>query len=267
MANGTFGEKLRRERELRGVSLEEVSAATRITLRYLLALENEQWNQLPGGVFNRGFVRTVARFLGLNEEEFLADYATATVPSEQSAEPGRTAGRHGAQVVTHPRRASQVTLSKNPDGRIVRLIVLVLMLIALIAGAWYGWKKWKTWRTPSSAPVGKSMGAVPQAAQPAPTGNSIAATPDSKREAEILRLKVETGRPTHMTIIADGRTVLDERVEAGRSLRFDAKEKFEVTARDSTAVLLELNGQTLPPLGVPGEAGRVTLTRNDLKRP
>src|SRR6266853_2547202 len=77
MAGGGFGEHLRREREMRGVSLEEIAAATRISTRLLEALEQEAWGRLPGGVFNRGFVRTVARFLGLEEESLLAEYSLA----------------------------------------------------------------------------------------------------------------------------------------------------------------------------------------------
>jgi len=65
MTQAGFGEHLRREREMRGVSLEEIAGATRISTRFLDALEKEAWDRLPGGVFNRGFVRTVARFLGL----------------------------------------------------------------------------------------------------------------------------------------------------------------------------------------------------------
>ena len=65
MAKGNFGERLKRERELREVSLEEITTATRIGPHFLEALENEEWSKLPGGVFNRGFVRSIARFLGL----------------------------------------------------------------------------------------------------------------------------------------------------------------------------------------------------------
>ena len=61
MASTPFGEHLKREREMRGVTLEEISAATRISTRFLEALENEHWEELPGGVFNRGFIRSVAR--------------------------------------------------------------------------------------------------------------------------------------------------------------------------------------------------------------
>src|ERR1700733_12846439 len=85
MTKAGFGEHLKREREMRGVSLDEICAATRISTRFLEALENEEWERLPGGVFNRGFVRAVARFLGLDEEGFVAEYALAL--SEIAAAP------------------------------------------------------------------------------------------------------------------------------------------------------------------------------------
>src|ERR1700681_4867511 len=77
MTKGTFGDNLKREREMRGVSLDEISAATRIATRFLQAIENEQWDVLPGGVFNRGFVRAVAHYLGLDEESIMAEFGLA----------------------------------------------------------------------------------------------------------------------------------------------------------------------------------------------
>ena len=68
MTKGSFGELLKRERELREVTLNEVTVATRIPPRFLEAFEREDWEKLPGGVFNRGFVRAIARYLGLDEE-------------------------------------------------------------------------------------------------------------------------------------------------------------------------------------------------------
>jgi cytoskeleton protein RodZ len=80
-----FGDHLRRAREFRGVSLEEVSVGTRIPPRYLDAIEAEQWELLPGGVFNRGYVRAIARFLGLGEDELLAEYEMASRPAREAA--------------------------------------------------------------------------------------------------------------------------------------------------------------------------------------
>ena len=74
MPSTPFGEHLKREREMRGVTLEEVAAATRISTRFLEAIEGEQWDRLPGGAFTRGFIRSIARYLGLDEESTVAEY-------------------------------------------------------------------------------------------------------------------------------------------------------------------------------------------------
>lgn len=81
---GSFGERLRREREMRGVTLEEIAAATKIGTRNLKALEDEQFKILPGGIFNRGFVRAYARFLGISEDQAIADYVAASGEREES---------------------------------------------------------------------------------------------------------------------------------------------------------------------------------------
>ena len=116
MSSTPFGEQLKREREMRGVSLEEISAATRIAPRFLEALENEQWDKLPGGAFNRGFIRSVARFLGLDEESLVAEYAL------------QTKGRPDPGVVADP---------PDEHGREwARISVAIMVVLLIIAGAW-----------------------------------------------------------------------------------------------------------------------------------
>jgi Helix-turn-helix domain len=73
----TFGEKLRQQREQRGITLDAISKTTKISTRLLRALEDERFDQLPGGVFNKGFVRAYARLVGLDEEEILGEYHAA----------------------------------------------------------------------------------------------------------------------------------------------------------------------------------------------
>jgi cytoskeletal protein RodZ len=77
-----FGEKLRKQREQQGMTLEAISSTTKISTRMLRALEEERFEQLPGGVFNKGFVRAFARQVGLNEEESIADYLAALSESQ-----------------------------------------------------------------------------------------------------------------------------------------------------------------------------------------
>ena len=74
---GSFGARLKQEREKKGVTLDEVALATKIGTRMLRALEEERFNLLPGGIFNKGFVRAYARQLGLDEDQAIADYLDA----------------------------------------------------------------------------------------------------------------------------------------------------------------------------------------------
>ncbi len=85
MAKGNFGERLKRERDMREVSMDELSKSTRISSRFLQALENEDWGKLPGGVFGHGFVRSIARYLGLDEEALLSEYDLARAEKLPSA--------------------------------------------------------------------------------------------------------------------------------------------------------------------------------------
>jgi cytoskeleton protein RodZ len=78
-----FGETLRRERESRKISLSEVAASTKISRRYLQAVEEEELDRLPGGVFNRGFVRTYAAFLSLDPEPLVRDLERASEPPRE----------------------------------------------------------------------------------------------------------------------------------------------------------------------------------------
>lgn len=72
-----FGAELKKERESRGIALEAITEATKISSRHLDALEREQFRQLPGGVFNKGIVRSYARVVGLDEDAWVGRYLSA----------------------------------------------------------------------------------------------------------------------------------------------------------------------------------------------
>src|SRR6185295_9103037 len=74
---GGFGDKLRREREMRGVSLREIADGTKIGIGFLQALEEDRVEALPGGLFPRAFVKQYALFLGLDPDKTVADFVAA----------------------------------------------------------------------------------------------------------------------------------------------------------------------------------------------
>jgi cytoskeleton protein RodZ len=73
----SFGQNLRKAREARNITLQEIAATTKIGTRALQAMENDRFEELPGGIFNKGFVRAYARCVGLDEEKTLAAYLEA----------------------------------------------------------------------------------------------------------------------------------------------------------------------------------------------
>ena len=82
-----FGELLRLEREQRGITLDHISASTKVTIRILQALEAEKFDQLPGGILSKGIVRGYVRCLGLDETEWIRRYLEAhhdPIPSSEN---------------------------------------------------------------------------------------------------------------------------------------------------------------------------------------
>src|SRR5437763_6120378 len=69
-----FGDSFKKARDSKGISLDRIAAETRISSRFLLAIESEEFHLLPGGIFNRGFVRTYADKVGLDPDQAVADY-------------------------------------------------------------------------------------------------------------------------------------------------------------------------------------------------
>jgi cytoskeletal protein RodZ len=248
MARGNFGERLKRERDMREVSMDELTKATRISTRFIQALENEEWQKLPGGVFGRGFVRTVARYLGLDEEALLAEYDLA----------------RGNQSEAAPAKPEERIPS--PPKWIPALAVFIILLIAagLFYAGRYGWRRYVAHRTAKKS-AASSVAIEPQfqinAATPVP-----AADPSANSFTPPLDLSVSTSAATRVRILADNKLLLDRELPAGETRHFSAHQQFEVTAADSSRVLLELNGQAMPPLGAPGASGTIVLSPKDLRQ-
>ncbi len=256
MARGNFGERLKRERELREVSASEITSATRISGRFLEALENEDWAKLPGGIFNRGFVRSIARYLGLDEESLLAEYDLA----------------HGEQKIEAPAPYENPIPRPSKWIPILGILVFLGILAGLVYAGRYGWRRYSAHRAAkqSSASI-----ALAQPQSPSSTPNTLAADPSSTSSSSSsssssltpsLDLSVSTSAATRVRIVADGKMLLDTELPAGETRHFSATQQFEVTAGDSSAVLLELNGQAMPPLGAPGASGTIVLSQKDLRQ-
>ena len=101
----------------------------------------------------------------------------------------------------------------------------------------------------------------------APSAVAITASNSANSSATVpLDLSVSTSAATRVRILADGALLLDAELPAGETRHYSASKLFEVTAADSSAVLLELNGQAMPPVGSPGASGTIVLGQKDLRQ-
>jgi cytoskeletal protein RodZ len=125
--DSAVGNKLREGRGRRGLSLEEVEAETKIRVRYLQAIENEEWDQLPEDTYTRAFIRTYARFLGLDGDRLAEDQRR----SRGAARPGERLPR------VDPRPRPVVRKPKRRRGgispRVVAAVVTAVVVAALLA--------------------------------------------------------------------------------------------------------------------------------------
>jgi cytoskeletal protein RodZ len=116
----TLGEKLRQAREERGISISEVAEQTRISPMYLESIENDNYKPLPGGIFNKGFVRSYAKYVGIDEHEALQDYTRLIAANEQAVEEQQP--RYRPEVLTDDRSASSMVPTVLFAGIILALM-------------------------------------------------------------------------------------------------------------------------------------------------
>jgi len=130
----TIGEKLRLAREARGIALRDISEQTRISIRYLEAIETDDFKRLPGGIFNRSFIRAYAKFIGFDEHNALEDYARTLRERGESDDEGSKT--HHSLVYTDDG-------GTHSRSSVRTLILAILILAALSLAVWAGLEFYK----------------------------------------------------------------------------------------------------------------------------
>ena len=238
-----IGASLREARETRGLSLEEVRKELRFRERYLTALEEERWDQLPGGdAYAKAFLRTYAEFLGLNGALYIDEYneRVATL-DEEAIVPGSLA----------PRRSSSL-LTRTIVG------VFVLSFVVFAATAW----------RPGAAPRPSVEAAAAAPAElPAPVQMPLAPvlTPKPKAVGKPKPPKVATIRAvrSHSWFSIRiggpaGKEVFRGFLEQGRTLRYRLGRKVWLRIGRPHAVLVTIGKR--PVRGLPGTPANLVLT-------
>jgi cytoskeletal protein RodZ len=245
-SNPSFGDELRRERIVREISLEEISATTKISVRLLSALEKGDLARLPAPVFTRGFIRAYCLHLGLDPVEKINSYLAEVQPTAAATPP-----------LTKPRGGSRFLRGRRSTaGTILGGVTAVLLLLGLIASPEHrrpGVARMST--VPRFEPV--SFKNVAPSNEPTPLIREDAA--DLSVETEVatgIALVLQFDEPSWIEISADGERVFGGLISAGVSRKFEARKMFRLSLGNAGGVRVSIDGRALAPLGGPGEVVR-----------
>ena len=247
----SFGEVLRRERELRQITLREISEATKINLRYLEALERDDFRHLPGGVFNKGFVRAFAQHIGVDAETMVDAYL-----EEQRNQTGGDA----AVIPVEGALPAEPEVGERIPRRAVAVGATAAVLLVAAAAAALLWSK--GWLDPGAWI--RSRGDAPRtltSAVPPPPKSDGGALPPADGEVDRppadsvpgFTVRVVLARPVQGRVRCDeGQPQSLDGVASGATLELVCLESLEVDADDGGAVLVGFDGRSPEPAGADG---------------
>jgi cytoskeletal protein RodZ len=239
----TVGQRLKAQREKRGIALADVAASTKISKAALLAIERDDIKLLPGGIFSRAFVRSYAQALGLDPDATVRDFM-AQFPStdEDAVEALGSGGSTGHRISAGARALLQFGLASLP------------LVIALI---WF------------ALPTGRHLDAALAADRVAAATSDIQAptllrpvSTETRLDREVVEVSHQSGvLKLVLTIKAacwvsaesDGHTIVERLLNPGEVIELNADRVVAFKIGDAGAVAMQINGEAARSLGGPGE--------------
>jgi cytoskeleton protein RodZ len=230
----SIGEALRSAREAQGKSVEDAAAATRIRPSYLEALEQEHFEQLGGNVYAKGFLRSYARFLGVDPAPLLDAYRAQERPDAPLFEHAPTAIRGG--------RAGG---RRGPTWLAVAIVCVAIILVVSL---------WSLLR-PTPDPTDAQPPFAPEPATTAVAGAGTSAPPTTAKPApKGVTVTLRYTGPSWTRVTADGRIAFEGTPGPGARRTFRARRSVDLILGAPAAVTLNVNGRDL---GVPDRSGAI----------
>lgn len=266
----SFGARLKREREQRKMTLDDVSVSTKIATKFIVALEGEHFDQLPGGIFNKGFVRAYARHLGIDENQAIADFVAASAPIVPEVPPEETPVL-AAMAVRLPESKKK---RRDNEGIPWEFVAAGLLIIAFGFALWGFHSREKTVRkveAPTSVPIER---ATPETASPVPEPRSAASAgatqaatlpPAPVTNEGAFTVLIKAREDSWVSITADGKPVIEDTLLAAAEKSIEARNQIVVKAGNVGALDISFNGKRLAPLGHENQVKTLTFDINGLR--
>jgi cytoskeleton protein RodZ len=267
----SFGARLKREREQRKITLDDVSVSTKIATKFIVALEEEHFDQLPGGIFNKGFVRAYARHLGIDENQAIADFVAASAPSVPEIPPEETPVL-AAMAVRLPESKKK---RRDNDGIPWSFVAAGLLIVASGFALWGFHSREKSVRrveAPTSVQIEQTMQETASpVSQPPSAGSSAGATeaatlPAARAtNAGVFTVLIKAREDSWVSITADGKPVMEDTLSAAAEKSIEARSQIIVKTGNVGALDISFNGKQFGPLGHENQVKSLTFDLNGLR--
>lgn len=229
---GSFGVWLRRQREARQISLREVADRTKISLRYLEAMEEDRFDVLPAPVFAKGFLREYARYVGLSPDEVVNHYLAVQQPQEGEDLEETMIGK-----VVKAAKAERKARTRS-WGYAVFVVLAALALLGLV---WL-FSHLSQKRSEDSA---ASAPPPPIAAPPTDTAKAAALPAPAEAPKAPLEVTLDFTDRCWVNALVDGKTRIEEERVQGESMPIFAQESVQLTLGNAGGVEIQVNGRPI----------------------
>jgi len=228
----SLGQDLKRERELRGISLKEIADATRISLKFLQALEEDHLEIIPGKFFVRAILRSYAKSIGVDENQLLNKYQEMLLYDED-------------RLDKEPRQRLNPPRILTPKRMLILLFALVVVVMAALLYYVFISSPGKRALPPKPKPQSFSPTLPPNPVQPPAQEPAV-------EEVKGLNLKISILEETWIQLYADGKRVWDGIKAAGEVLNVKAEQELVFNVGNAGGLAFTINGKKARPFGPMG---------------
>ena len=280
-----IGDILRRERERQKLSIKDIEQGTSIRALYIEAIENGDYDKLPGNVYTKGFVKNYGNFLKLNGDDLSRQFSeevsppivqTSTVePNTKGANSQPLPEDQTARIINEPIPAmnnqiqsdspemmvSSPKLAKNNSNNNL-IATAEILIIAVVGGLWYYFTNVEGKEIVQNSPAQTQSTNANTPTVSASATTVSASTPDSVTvPSNVVNLQAKFVGKCWTKVIVDGRVAYEGTAEAGQTLSWQGKDRIVVTAGNAGAVEFIENGSNLGIAGADGDVIEKTFIR------